>query len=141
MANELDKGASNGPRTPSSVNPFEAPKTGRTPGPFWSAERWKHEVRMAVGFVAVIFVGANTMLATCGGLAVGVRVLSNSEVRRARWFVQLSGTTVFLISLMTSAWVMRRGWRAVKKSAEAARAKAQTEQPSELADSAAEQDS
>jgi hypothetical protein len=96
---------------------------------------------MAVGFVAVIFVGANTMLATCGGLAVGVRVLSNSEVRRARWFVQLSGTTVFLISLMTSAWVMRRGWRAVKKSAEAARAKAQTEQPSELADSAAEQDS
>jgi hypothetical protein len=119
MSNEPDRSQSRGSVSPNSANPFEAPAEHQSPGLFWSRERWKLELQLLAGFVLVLFVGFITMTVTCGGFMAGMSAVGNNRLPAA---IMLTATaSSFVLSLAIPIWTMRRLWKAIKKSAEAAR--------------------
>jgi hypothetical protein len=119
MSNELDNGRGDGSGTANSANPFEAPDEQQSPGLFWSRERWKLELQLLAGFALVVFVGFVTMSITCGGFMAGISIFEGSPLPSGIMFGAM--VTSFVLSLAIPIWTMRRLWKAIKKSADAAR--------------------
>jgi hypothetical protein len=131
MSNELDHGRGDGSGTPESANPFEAPDEQQSPGLFWSRERWRRELQLFAGFVLVVFVGFVTMSITCGGFMAGISIFEGSPLPSGIMFGAM--VTSFVLSLAIPIWTMRRLWKAIKKSAEAANCRTLDKSPAESA--------
>jgi hypothetical protein len=131
MSNELDNGRGDGSGTAKSANPFEAPHEQQWPGLFCSRERWRRELQLLAGFVLVAFVGFVTMSITCGGFMAGISVFEGNPRPSGIMFGVMA--TSFVLSIAIPIWIMRRLWKAIRKSAEAAPGRPLDESPAESA--------